>query len=153
MIEEIKLINRSNDDLSEMTGKMDIDYDETGNFLRTTGEEGRNQNLLKLVFTNKLVNGYGVGIKKMLGVKNLTFLRTNLLTNILTGLNKLKTSQLKFNTQYPTYDKQNIISSVLNVYTTRGSNVDMNVNIKLIDLDTEIKNKSKVSETNINVIS
>ncbi len=151
MIEELKLINRKTGDTSIISNMMDIEYDENGQFLRCSNDEGREQNLLKMIFTGKLINGYGTGIKKMLGTKNLTFMRTNLLINILGGLNKMKEAQLRFMNSNPTYNKKNIISTVLNIFTNKTNNTSVNCSLKVIDLDTEIKGKNTVSDINVNV--
>lgn len=151
MIQELKLVNRLESDADETNetpfkGFSDIEYDENGHFLRCTGEEGLEQNILKSAITEVQPNGYGTSVSTLLGKKNLDFIRGKLMTEILSSYNTLKKNQLNFLSQHNTYDKKNIISKVLNIKIDKGEKTTLDVSLKIYSLENQLKNSNNLQE-------
>lgn len=155
MIQELKLINRDleSDETNQtpFNGSSDIDFDEYGHFVTTTGEQGLEQNLLKAILTTTQPNGYGTEAFSLLGKKNIELIRGKLMFDLLSTFKILKQNQLKFLNQFSTYDKRNIISKVYNILTHKRDKTSMNVSMKVQSLDNELKNKNNLDEINLTI--
>ena len=155
MIEELKLINRNDEinDLNEtpFNGSSDIDFNENGNFVRCTEEEGLEQNVLKAILTGVQLNGYGTEIYSLLGKKNIEFLRSKLMYEILSTFHTLKNNQLSYLSQFPTYNKTSVIGEIFNIKTEKKDKTSFRVSLKIMSLDSKIKNDEFVNDINFEV--
>lgn len=152
MIQELKLYNRSPDttevNQTPFSGKSDISFDIYGNFVKCTGEEGLEQNSLKALLTDTQLDGYGTDARKLLGKKNLEYVRGKLLYQILSTLDTLKTAQLQFLSKHPTYDKRNIVADVLNVKVDKKTNTSIICSLKVQSLQKKLVNSQNLDEIN-----
>lgn len=156
MIEEIKLVNRNlEEDTTNDTpfnGSSDIDFDDTGNIIKCVDEEGLEQNLLKAVLTSTQTNGYGTDMFSLLGKKNIELIRGKLMYNILTSLNFLKKVQSNYLKQHATYNKKSMVANIFNIKSSKQTQTDLRVSLKVQSLDSLLKNEQKLEEVNFNVI-
>lgn len=153
MISELKLFSRTEDGVIDFTpfqSSADIEYDQFGFPIRCTSEEGLEQNLLKSVLTStQSEDGYGTDFKSIIGKKNLDFIRVKLMQEILSSLSVLRKYQLDFLSKNPTYDKKNIIGSVVNIKTSQISGTSFVVSTKIRSQNDLDKNTDTLQESNI----
>ena len=147
MIEELKLVNRNDEDSdfneTPFNGSSDIDFTESGSIVRCTGEEGLEQNLLKAILTGIQPNGYGTTeVYGLLGKKNIEYVRTKLLYEIISTFNILKKNQLRYLSSASTYNKQNIIAETTNIKTDKIKNTSFRVTFKVRSLDNQLINEN-----------
>lgn len=153
MIEEVKLIPRKENIITEdlpFNGFSDINYDPYGNWEKCVGDEGLAQNFSKaiLTYSNK---GYGTFFKKLLGKKNLNFIKGKMLSDVVTSLDTLKKNQLSFLNNFPTYNKKSIVGNLYNLIVFKSSPQNLHINVKLSSLDEENKGKVVLDESNISI--
>ena len=154
MINELKLINRNSYDNvlrdTFFNQASDIEFDENGLMIKCTGEEGLEQIVLKSILTSIQLNGYGTSIFDLLGKKNTEFIRGKLMYEILSTFDTIRKNQLKYLTNFSTFDKKSIIARVFNIKSNKGK-TDLQVSLKVQSLDKQIKNETSLDELTFNV--
>lgn len=154
MIEELKLISRLKPNVVEdipFTGYSDIEYDEVGFWKKCSTNGGLAQNFAKAVLTYVQSNGYGTSIKKLLGKKNLNFIQGQLISEIISTINTLKSHQRVFINNYPSYDKGQAIGNLYNLKVSRTVPNKLDINVKISSLDGEEKNSQQLPELGFQV--
>lgn len=144
MIEDLKLVNRTYDSINQspFQSSSDIDIDETGNFVRCTDYEGIELVALKAIITSLQLNGYGTDAVKILGKKNLTFLRGKLMADVVQSLSTVKKAQLKFLSSNPTYNRKAIVDKILAIKVDRTSNTGLQCMLSIQTLYDSLLNTS-----------
>lgn len=119
MVNDLKLVNRFEQiDVSNQTtfnSSADIDIDDQGWFKRCDGYEGLEQALLKAIFTETQLSGYGTDIYSLLGKKNMSYVKGKLLSEVVSTISIISGNQMKFYDKVQTFDKRSIISSLKSI--------------------------------------
>lgn len=153
MVKELKLINRNTSpDITNETpfsGSSDIDFDASGNFVKISGQEALEQNVLKAVLTGVQLNGYGTEIFSLLGKKYIDSIRGKLLSEVISSLTKLKNNQLQYLQSEPNYDKNCVPSKVYNITTRKRSKTSLEISVQIRSLFQELTNDPNTQQINM----
>ncbi len=153
-IQELKLISRLNPNVVEdipFNGFSDLDYDDVGFWVRCNTDEGLEQNFAKAVLTSVQTNGYGTNIRKLIGKKTLSFIQGQLVGEIISTIDTLKSHQAAFINSYPSYDKGQAVGNLYNLKVSKTAPNKLNVNVKVSSLDGEEKNTQQLPELGFQV--
>ena len=143
MIEELKLVNRIEGlNQTPFQSSADIDIADDGSFVTCENYDGIEQVVLKAILTSLQANGYGTDVSKMLGKKNLTYLRGKVMTDVVQSLMKVKDSQMSFLKEYPTYNRKSIIDTILSIKVDRVDNTRIQSTIDIQSLYDATLNKN-----------
>lgn len=130
MIEEIKLVNRSNIN-GLFNGSADIDFDILGNLERIEGDDALYQSISKAIETTTQEDGYGTLIYNLIGKKNTQYIKSRTLIEVLSTLNVLKKYQNSFYLSYPSFNIKAILEKIYSVLVNTYNKVQIDVIMKL----------------------